>query len=104
MTKILTRQKMGAGAIAFHWTMMVFTCGIWVPVYLSARRKLSSVTYINDPAPAGQQQQYAPPPQWAGQPQQAPYPPQGQYPPQQYGQPGPPQHYPPQQWQQPPNR
>ena len=28
----------------FHWTMIMFTCGLWTPVYLSARRKRKTVT------------------------------------------------------------
>jgi hypothetical protein len=40
----VTQGQMGFGQSLFHWTMIVFTCGLWLPVYLSKRRKLRSVT------------------------------------------------------------
>lgn len=46
MAKIKTRRKMGWIAIAFHWTMMICTIGLWTPVYLAARRRRLTVTHI----------------------------------------------------------
>ncbi|MEU9149193.1 hypothetical protein AB0D59_01235 [Streptomyces sp. NPDC048417] len=46
MPKIKTRQKMGWITIAFHWTMMVFTVGLWTPVFLAARRRRLTVTRV----------------------------------------------------------
>ncbi|WP_327415422.1 hypothetical protein [Streptomyces sp. NBC_01233] len=48
MPKIKTRQKMGCLAAGFHWTMIVCTVGLWTPIYLSARRKRVTVTYMPD--------------------------------------------------------
>ncbi|MFG3585121.1 hypothetical protein [Streptomyces sp. NPDC047990] len=48
MAKIKTRRKMGWIALAFHWTMMLFTIGLWTPVYLAARRRRVTVTHIPD--------------------------------------------------------
>lgn len=82
MPKIKSRQRMGYFALAFHWTAIICTCGLWYPVYASRRRARSTVTYMpNGGIPvtmAPPQQPYGPPP--------------GQYPPQQYGQ------QPPSQW------
>ncbi|MEU9245856.1 hypothetical protein [Streptomyces sp. NPDC048385] len=54
MTKIKTRRKMGWITIAFHWTMMVFTVGLWTPVFLAARRRRLTVTHV----PNGHQYTY----------------------------------------------
>lgn len=46
MPKIKTRRKMGWLLIAFHWTMMLCTIGLWTPVYLAARRRRLTVTHL----------------------------------------------------------
>lgn len=65
MTKIKTRRKMGFITICFHWTMMLFTVGLWTPVFLSARRRRVTVTYVPDgyqgTIPAQQGAPYLPP-------------------------------------------
>ncbi|MBR8638603.1 hypothetical protein KEF29_03135 [Streptomyces tuirus] len=48
MAKIKTRRKMGWILIAFHWTMIVCTVGLWIPVYLAARRRRVTITHIPD--------------------------------------------------------
>lgn len=48
MPKIKTRRKMGWLLIGFHWTMMLFTIGLWTPVYLAARRRRVTVTHVPD--------------------------------------------------------
>ena len=48
MAKIKTRRKMGFILLAFHWTMMICTAGLWTPVYLSARRRRVTVTHVPD--------------------------------------------------------
>jgi hypothetical protein len=48
MAKIKTRRKMGWILIAFHWTMILCTVGLWTPVYLAARRRRVTVTHIPD--------------------------------------------------------
>ncbi|MET9098311.1 hypothetical protein [Streptomyces antibioticus] len=48
MPKIKSRRKMGWLAITFHWTMMLFTVGLWTPVFLAARRRRLTVTHIPD--------------------------------------------------------
>jgi hypothetical protein len=75
MPKIKTRRKQGWIGLAFHWTMMFLTVGLWTPFFLAARRRRVTVTHV----PAG----YAGP--VPGQPYAQPYPPQppyGQQPPQ----------------------
>lgn len=85
MPTIKTRRKTGWVALAFHWTMIIITCGLWYPIYASRRRSRVTVTHI----PPG----YAPPPQY-GPPLGHRQPPYGQqYPPQ-----------PPYGYQQPPRR
>ena len=37
--EIVTTTGMGAGEAAFHWTMIICTCGFWWPVYAARRRK-----------------------------------------------------------------
>lgn len=44
MPRTITRQRMGYGALLFHWFMICCTCGLWYPVYASARRSRSTVT------------------------------------------------------------
>lgn len=44
--RILSRQRLGYGSLAFHWTMIICTCGLWYPVYASKRRARSTVTRI----------------------------------------------------------
>lgn len=39
-------RKMGPIAGTFHICMMVFTMGLWVPVYLAARRGRKTVTRV----------------------------------------------------------
>lgn len=48
MPKIKTRRKMGWVALAFHWTMLFFTIGLWTPVFLAARRRRVTVTHVPD--------------------------------------------------------
>lgn len=48
MAKIKTRRKMGWISLAFHWTMMLLTIGIWTPVYLAARRRRVTITHVPD--------------------------------------------------------
>lgn len=48
MAKIKTRRKMGWIALAFHWTMLFCTIGLWTPVFLAARRRRLTVTHIPD--------------------------------------------------------
>ena len=76
MPTIKTRRKQGWVGLAFHWTMMFITVGLWTPVFLAARRRRVTVTHI----PQG----------YAGPVPGQPYPPQGHQPPQ--------QQYPPQGW------
>ena len=40
----VSQGQMGYGEAAFHWLMMLGTCGLWIPVYLSARRKKRTIT------------------------------------------------------------
>lgn len=35
----VTVTGMSTGALAFHWTMIVCTCGFWYPVYAARRRQ-----------------------------------------------------------------
>jgi hypothetical protein len=42
--QMVSRQRMSFGASAFHWFMIISTGGLWLPVYLSARRKRKTVT------------------------------------------------------------
>lgn len=42
--KAVSRAKMSYVAEAGHWTMIVCTAGLWIPVYLNAKRKLKTVT------------------------------------------------------------
>ncbi|MFI8830534.1 hypothetical protein ACIGPN_05840 [Streptomyces afghaniensis] len=56
MPKIKTRRKMGWVAIGFHCTMMLFTVGLWTPVFLAARRRRLTVTHVPDGVPYGYQQ------------------------------------------------
>jgi hypothetical protein len=35
---MVTKRPMSAMAQVFHWTMIVFTGGLWTPVYLAAIR------------------------------------------------------------------
>lgn len=61
MPKIKSRQRMGYIALAFHWTMILCTMGLWYPVYASRRRARSTVTYVPAAyAPPQQPQPYAP--------------------------------------------
>lgn len=83
---------MGWITIAFHWTMMICTLGLWTPVFLAGRRRRLSVTYM----PPGAQPY---PPQQPGY-RYPPEPPPShgyRYPPQQppYGQQPPPPQQPP---------
>ncbi len=40
----VSQQGMSYSESIFHWTMIFITCGMWIPVYLSARRKRRTVT------------------------------------------------------------
>ncbi|MGI5353468.1 hypothetical protein ACQEU8_36625 [Streptomyces sp. CA-250714] len=105
MPRIKQRRKMGWVAIGFHWTMMLFTVGLWTPIFLAARRRRLTVMDVppgySGPVPGAQgapgyyappagpapapPQQYAQPQQpyaWGQPQQQAPYP--GQQPPPRY--------------------
>jgi hypothetical protein len=35
----VTKTGMSAGEIAFHWTMIICTCGFWWPVYAGRKHK-----------------------------------------------------------------
>jgi cytochrome b561 len=48
MAKIKTRRKMGWILIAFHWTMILMTVGLWTPIYLAARRRRVTITHVPD--------------------------------------------------------
>ncbi|MCF2130126.1 hypothetical protein L1I79_27390 [Strepomyces sp. STD 3.1] len=41
-----SRRRMGWIAMGFHWTMILFTVGLWTPVYLAARRRRVTVTHL----------------------------------------------------------
>lgn len=40
----VTQGKLGGIEELFHWTMIICTCGLWLPVYLSRKRSKRSVT------------------------------------------------------------
>jgi hypothetical protein len=40
----VTRGRLGSLEELFHWTMIICTCGLWLPVYLSRKRSKRSVT------------------------------------------------------------
>ena len=42
----VTQGKLGYGEEIFHWTMILCTCGLWLPVYLSRKRSKRSVTRL----------------------------------------------------------
>lgn len=42
----VTYRKMGPFAGTFHIGMMIFTMGLWTPVYLAARRGRKTVTRV----------------------------------------------------------
>jgi hypothetical protein len=42
--KAVTQGKLGYAEEAFHWLMIIGTCGLWLPVYLSRKRSKRSVT------------------------------------------------------------
>lgn len=42
--RVVTTRPMGAGAEVFHWTMILCTGGLWVPVYLAAKRARKTIT------------------------------------------------------------
>lgn len=42
----VTYRKMGPVAGTFHACMMLFTVGLWTPVYLMARRGRKTVTLV----------------------------------------------------------
>lgn len=77
MPTIKTRRKQGWIGLAFHWTMMIFTVGLWTPFFLAARRRRVTVTHV--PTGYGQPPTYGPP---VGAPQPPPY---GYQPPPTYG-------------------
>jgi hypothetical protein len=72
MTKIVSRNRMGYFSLMFHWFMILCTCGLWYPIYASARRARSTVTYmptggipvaVQQPQPPQQPAPYGYPPQ-----------------------------------------
>lgn len=40
----VSRNRMSFGVEIFHWTMILCTGGLWIPVYLSGKRKRKTVT------------------------------------------------------------
>jgi hypothetical protein len=42
--RAVTRRPMGIIEGTFHWTMIICTAGLWLPVYLARRRSLKTVT------------------------------------------------------------
>ncbi|MFD5467596.1 hypothetical protein ACFWIQ_33000 [Kitasatospora sp. NPDC127059] len=44
MPKIVSRRPMGPFALTGHIVMMIMTCGLWIPVFLMARRGRKTVT------------------------------------------------------------
>lgn len=40
----VTQGQLGIFEELFHWTMIICTCGLWLPVYLSRKRSKRSVT------------------------------------------------------------
>lgn len=42
--RAISRNRMSFGVEIFHWTMIICTCGLWTPVYLSGKRKRKTVT------------------------------------------------------------
>ena len=40
----VTQGQLGCGEEMFHWFMIIGTCGLWLPVYLSRKRSKRSVT------------------------------------------------------------
>ena len=60
MPTIKTRRKTGWIALAFHWTMIVCTLGLWYPIYASRRRSRVTVTHL--PPGYGQPPAYGPRP------------------------------------------
>lgn len=40
----VSRNRMSFGVEIFHWFMILCTCGLWTPVYLSGKRKRKTVT------------------------------------------------------------
>jgi hypothetical protein len=40
----VTQGQLGCGEEVFHWLMIIGTCGLWLPVYLSRKRSMRSVT------------------------------------------------------------
>jgi hypothetical protein len=90
--RAVSRRKMPAGLACFHWCMIVCTCGLWLPVYLSARRRRTTVTSYQYPQPPA----YPPPGQYPPPYHQGRYPQQPYH--QQQGYDQPPQGYSPRSW------
>lgn len=42
--RAVSRNRMSFGVEIFHWTMIICTCGLWTPIYLSGKRKRKTVT------------------------------------------------------------
>jgi len=42
--KAVSQGQFSYAGTLFHWTMIVCTCGIWYPIYASAKRKRRTVT------------------------------------------------------------
>jgi hypothetical protein len=42
--RAVTQGNLGCIEETFHWTMIICTCGLWLPVYLSRKRSVRSVT------------------------------------------------------------
>lgn len=43
-SRAYTTQNMGCVEEVFHWTMILCTCGLWLPVYIGRKRSMRSVT------------------------------------------------------------
>ena len=42
--EIVTTRGMGGGEAAIHWTMIICTAGLWLPVYWSRKRSTNRKT------------------------------------------------------------
>lgn len=43
-SKAITQGNLGCIEETVHWTLIVCTCGLWIPVYISRKRSKRSVT------------------------------------------------------------
>lgn len=44
MHRMVTRQPMPIHVALFHWFMIFGTAGLWIPVYLAAKRSRKQIT------------------------------------------------------------